>query len=295
MERLVLGTAQLGMDYGIANRSGRPDGETVENILGTAWQAGIREIDTAQGYGESEQVIGKALASLGIENSIRIISKFHPKLDHLNRDDLKKSLRNTLKVLKIRHLYAVMLHRESHLDLWDRGLKDIMFEFIDAGFIENIGISVYSPEMAVQALQTSGITFVQIPSNVLDRRFEDSGVFHLAEERQKHLYVRSVFLQGLLTMPVEEMPEEMGWARDVLRNLEAVSQTTGISKRDLSIGYVKCAYPSAKIVIGVETPGQLEENLKSWQSYTPPALVGQIRDTFHGVAERILNPGLWVN
>ena len=56
--RLVLGTAQLGMNYGIANQTGKPELATARNIVRTAWEGGIRCFDTAQGYGDSERILG---------------------------------------------------------------------------------------------------------------------------------------------------------------------------------------------------------------------------------------------
>jgi len=53
---LVLGTAQLGLPYGIANQTGQPDQVVATAIIREAWNQGIREFDTAQGYGDSEQV-----------------------------------------------------------------------------------------------------------------------------------------------------------------------------------------------------------------------------------------------
>jgi aryl-alcohol dehydrogenase-like predicted oxidoreductase len=153
---------------------------------------------------------------------------------------------------------------------------------------------VYQPEKALLALQTDGIGFVQVPSNVLDRRFEDCGVFQMAAEKQKCIYVRSVFLQGLLLMSEQDLPGEMGWAREHLRKLDALARKTGTRKRDLAMGYVKQAYPEAKIVVGVETVAQLEENLASWSSRVPGTLVGQVQTMFRGISECFLNPGLWM-
>lgn len=64
--RLVLGTAQLGMSYGIANKTGLPDLATATAIVQTAWESGICEFDTAQAYGKSEQVLSQALSELGV-------------------------------------------------------------------------------------------------------------------------------------------------------------------------------------------------------------------------------------
>ena len=73
--RLVLGTAQLGMDYGIANRTGAPDPETAKQIIKEAIEAGIREFDTAQAYGCSEKVLGRVIAALGVMDQVKIITK----------------------------------------------------------------------------------------------------------------------------------------------------------------------------------------------------------------------------
>ena len=291
--RLVLGTAQLGTNYGIANRTGQPDFKTAESIVKTAWDFGIREFDTAPGYGESEYVLGKVLESSGMNNEARIISKFHPDLDHLNQGDMRQAIEMTLSHLKIPKLYGIMLHREDLLDLWDKGLGEILTGFIRSGLVKHLGVSVYSPDKAIHALRTEGLSIVQLPSNLLDRRFERSGVFQLAGEMEKQIYVRSVFLQGLLLMDSTDLPENMQFALSVLKRFEKLSQETGVSKQDISLGYVMHAYPEAKIVIGVETPEQLKDNLKSWKAGLHPGFMEQAREEFESVEDRILNPALW--
>ena len=59
----------------------------------------------------------------------KIISKLHPELDHLNESLLKDSLEKSLKKLGIKKLYGLVLHREKFLDLWDKGLYKVLFEF----------------------------------------------------------------------------------------------------------------------------------------------------------------------
>ena len=59
--RLALGTAQLGFDYGVANRTGVPAARHAETILSRAYDHGIRILDTSRHYGESERVIGRFL------------------------------------------------------------------------------------------------------------------------------------------------------------------------------------------------------------------------------------------
>lgn len=293
--RLVLGTAQLGMNYGISNRTGKPDFKTGQAIVETAWKAGIREFDTAQGYGNSEKVLGKIFRSLGISNEVKVVSKFHPDLNHLELDDLNRSLDTTLRNLNISTLHGIMLHKEGLLELWDKGLGEKLNGIIESGLSEYLGVSVYSPDKALKALKTEGIFFVQLPSNLLDRRFEKSGVFELAENKEKQIYVRSIFLQGLLLLNSNEMPIKMKFAGTVLETLEDLTQELGLSKQDMAISYAKHAYPNAKIVFGVDGPEQVKDNLISWEKALPTDFVGQIQNTFQFVEERVLNPALWQN
>src|SRR5690554_5992846 len=57
--RLALGTVQFGLPYGVANQSGQVSLEEVGQILESARQAGVRTLDTATAYGESEVILGQ--------------------------------------------------------------------------------------------------------------------------------------------------------------------------------------------------------------------------------------------
>jgi len=293
MKRLVIGTAQLGMKYGIANYTGQPDFDTTKSIIQTAWESGIIEFDTAQAYGKSEYILGKALSSLGINNKVKITSKFHPDINHLNKNTLLKALEKTLSNLRIHKLFSIILHKEELLKLWNKGLSDILSEFVNSGLVEHLGVSIYSSDKAIKAIKTENISFVQLPSNLFDRRFEKAGVFQLAEENKKQIYVRSVFLQGLLLMDSEDVPANMQFVVAVLKRLEAFSQKKGLSKKRLALGYAKQAYPKAKIVFGVDTPKQLKDNLKSWGKALPLGFVEEAHEEFKRINKKILNPALW--
>jgi len=291
--RLVLGTAQLGMDYGIANTSGQPIYHTARSIVQEAWESGINEFDTAHAYGQSERILGRVFKDLGIADEARVITKFAPDIDHSDRASLNSALETSLNNLGIESLYGLMLHREEYLELWEKGLGDTLKGFIAKGLTEHIGVSVYSPDKAVLALETAGINIVQLPSNIFDRRFEKAGVFELAEKLQKDIYVRSVYLQGLLFLKPNELPNHMCFAEPVLKNLEAFLKENGYTYNSLALSYVKQAYPKAKILIGAETPEQVEENIRVWGAAQSRDVVDRVRLAFPSVDERILNPSFW--
>lgn len=292
--RLVLGTAQLGMPYGIANRTGQPGKSAAESIVASAWEGGVREFDTAQTYGESEIVLGNALKSLGIKHQAKVISKFRPGIDHQHPADLRRALEQTIARLNIAKLHAIMIHSEQMLDIWDTGLGETLHTFIDEGLVERIGISVYTPRNAIRALKKEGVSVLQIPGNLLDRRFEKEGVFEKAQRRGKQIYLRSVFLQGLLLMNVRELTGSMAFALPVIDRLINFSKETGYSVKQLALGYVRSVYPSPKVIFGCETAQQVLENFELWQKELPVEIIGRIQEEFHNIPETILNPSLWV-
>lgn len=292
-ERLVLGTAQLGMDYGIANRTGLPDPENAESIVEAAIGAGIREFDTAQAYGESEKILGKLLSVRVAEDLVRIITKGLVDTDSESDERFRESVTKSLEDLGIRRLHAFMLHKERLLDQWNSGLGSSARSLINSGLVDHIGISVYSPDKALQALAIDEITIVQIPSNVLDRRFENAGVFREAVLRHKQLYVRSIFLQGLLLMPLEDLLPRMAFAAPALKAFQSLADSAGIYRHQLALGYVRDAYPDAKIIFGAETPEQIRVNTIAWQAPLSNGMVEQIQEQFKEIDVRILNPALW--
>ena len=291
--RLVLGTAQLGLPYGVANKAGQPDQVVATCIVREAWENGIREFDTAQGYGESEMVLGKSLFKLGLSEKARVITKFHPILDHLNPVILENAVVESLRNIGVPQLYGIMLHREELLALWHKGLAEILLRLVSKGMVQKVGVSVYSPEKAREAINTDGIDMVQIPTNILDRRFEEAGVFELAKAKKRDVYIRSVFLQGLLLMETGSIPDKMAFANPVIEKLENLSNEFGLTRHEIALGYIKSAMPNAHIVFGAETKEQVTKNLAAWHKDVPALLVEKIKMTFSNVDEQILNPSLW--
>jgi len=134
---------------------------------------------------------------------------------------------------------------------------------------------------------------VQLPTNILDRRFEKAGVFQLADNTRKTIYIRSIFLQGLLLMPPDTFPEHMRFAVPIINQLTSFAQDVGLNIMELCIGYVKHAFSNAKLVVGAETLAQVKKNLKCWNLIWADRLAQRIHAEFKDIDETILNPSLW--
>ena len=291
VSNLVLGTAQLGMDYGVANVSGQPNCEESFCIVKQALDGGIQEFDTARAYGDSEIVLGSCLKPCGSE--VRVVTKLAPEVDCRDYGEVLSGVKESLRRLQSKMLYGVMLHRESVLALWDQGVGKVFDSIKKAGLIQNLGVSVYSPEKAMQALELDGLNMIQVPGNVFDRRFEKEGFFEAAKASGRMVYVRSIFLQGLCFFRPENLPFAMNFAAEIVARFCELAESLGLSPHTLCLAYAREAYPGCRVLVGAETVEQIVGNIEAWTTTVPNDLVARVRQAFPDVDERIVNPALW--
>ena len=291
---LILGTVQLGQAYGIANTTGQPKQQEANNIVHTAWDAGIMLFDTAQGYGNSESVLGAALRHCKATNSARIITKLAPTLP-ADAPDLRASVTRSLRTLGVKKLYCLMLHREEHLPLLDDWQGEVMKEFLDQGAVERLGVSVYTPEAAMRALEHPLLSVVQIPASLFDRRFTATRFFEAARKTGKELHIRSVFLQGVLGMLPEQLPATLSALAPYLTELHQTCASHGCASLQGALGWMLQRYPESYILFGAETADQVRQNIDfAVRGATlPTALYQELDAIFPPQLPELLNPALW--
>ena len=112
---MSLGTVQLGMKYGIANETGKPDMEQSKLMLQTALENGITALDTARAYGNSEQVIGNFLKEYQGEMpfiTTKLMTTLPPgSPPGLVEKELFNSIETSLSELGVKKVNCVLLHR----------------------------------------------------------------------------------------------------------------------------------------------------------------------------------------
>jgi aryl-alcohol dehydrogenase-like predicted oxidoreductase len=262
MIKLALGTAQFGMNYGISNSSGKVHADEVGRILDFARQSGIKVLDTAQAYGDSELVLGKFYLS-----SFLVVSKM------MEDGHLEESLTN----LKLPAIHAVMFHRED--DVRDASWNK--FEKYKAQKLVNkIGVSVYSPSKLESLMAHYPIDIVQLPMNILDQRF-----LHLLpalKQRGIEVHTRSAFLQGLLLMDTSQLDSYFKSILPILSKIPKprIAHALHFLRQQSDIDFT---------VVGVTKEHELREILEQYE--TTPA--GISYSHFRIDDERFINPSLW--
>ena len=271
LRKLALGTVQLGLPYGIANATGQPDENHAKAILTHAVSNGIKILDTAAAYGTSETIIGKSLSSDALQN-VFLQTKIPP-LDHICEDAKTSELEDAITSAFYRSLYRLQLQSLSCLmfhrwadckKLNGHGLK-VAENFISEGLIAEVGVSVSSPKEALEALNTPIIKRIQIPMNILDTRWEDTGFSQAALKRPDvHVQARSSLLQGVFTLPAGDWPfisTQEAEANVQFLN-DAATKFGRESVIDLCYAYLRSLNWIDSIVVGAETLAQIDENTR---------------------------------
>jgi spore coat polysaccharide biosynthesis protein SpsF len=297
---LVLGTAQLGLVYGAANRIGQPSARDAELILRSAVSAGVKWIDTAAAYGSAEQRIGAALPG---SKGVRIATKLAP-LDEFNETsdagDIRRavgdSVRRSCARLGTDRLEVLLLHRAHHLTVRNGAVWNAVKALRDEGVIYDLGVSVYSPQEALAALADRDVRHIQLPFNVLDWRWRDSAVFEaLAKRPGVTVHARSALLQGLLANSSDaRWPEGIDPAELTTRLHGLTRELDRDSPADLCLAYVRAQSWIDGVVVGMESLGQLALNLALFKR--PPLTANEIAAvdaSLPRASERLLNPALW--
>jgi len=191
----------------------------------------------------------------------------------------------------------VLLHRWQHYHEWNGSVWQRLLELRDAGKIANLGVSVYEPEEALDALLDPMIKHIQIPINVLDWRWKKAGVDRASEERPDVIvHARSVLLQGLLGAPAEAWP--VFSSRDssnCVRSLRELAERFGRDGIvDLCIAYVRSLPWVTSVVVGCETLGQLEDNLRFFHTpHLSEDRCAELETSLPVAPKELLNPSKW--
>jgi predicted aldo/keto reductase-like oxidoreductase len=149
--------------------------ENAYHTIKQAIDSGINHIETARGYGSSEQYLGAALKSGLPRDQLYITSKIPPTAD---RDAMARGLDQSLERLGIDYLDCFAVHG---LNTWEhlswieapQGCMAAVRQAVEEGYIRHVGFSTHAPlEVILRAIATDQFEFVNLHYYLFNRRNE---------------------------------------------------------------------------------------------------------------------------
>ncbi|MBI2610909.1 aldo/keto reductase [Candidatus Kaiserbacteria bacterium] len=286
--RLILGTAGIGMPYGVSNTEGQPSKEKAFEIFDAAFACGITTFDTASAYGEAEEILGQWMQRS--HHVVSVITKMKPyEADH-GSGFVVAQIEASLERLHLDVLDGYLLHaaRDIYVPAVLEGLQSAK----ERGLVRNVGASVYDEGEAYDALST-GVDYIQVPYNVFDQRFGRNEFLEKALARKVTVFARSPFLQGLLLMELTQLPPSLSSARPYLERFIAVASRHGLSRVEAALGFVLAEEQIPHIIVGAVSAAQVRElSSAGVLSYD---VVAEMRELFKDVPDEVRDPRLWTN
>lgn len=264
---LCFGGAPIGGEIGPVGRN-----KAIDTVK-TAIDVGITSIDTAESYGESEHIIGKAIRGYDREKlflATKVSNDYSPK--HINL-----AVENSLRALNTDYIDLYQLHEP--LDSWpiEQTIHQLV-ELQSKGIIKHIGVSNFSKDQTIEAEKHGPIVSSQPIYNMLFRDAEDL-LFPHCIENEIGVLAYSVLGQGLLTgryKPGHKFADDDSRSKfaafrgadfehifKVTEQLKQWALERGHELQQLAIAWA-IAHPAVTTcLVGAKTPEQVYNNIQS--------------------------------
>jgi predicted aldo/keto reductase-like oxidoreductase len=150
----------------------RLDQQQAVKVIQRALDGGMNWVDTANGYGNSEERIGKAIKKYP-RSEVLVFTKGGGR----DPEALGEQIELSLQRLQSEYIDLYQFHNILDPQLWrtmqDNGAFDLVRKYRDRGLIRHIGASAHSREAALAVLEHREIEVLQFPFNFI---VEDVGL-----------------------------------------------------------------------------------------------------------------------
>lgn len=296
ISKFGLGTVQFGLDYGFTKRKTQDE---VNSILQTANDNGITLLDTAREYGDSEEKIGNFMENY--KNNFVVATKLRliDDLNNLNYNNLKRSIYNSveesLDEIQLNKIPILQLHQTIDEIFKNEDFWIIINQLKEDKLIDLFGVSVYELPETEFIMENHGdsIDFFQIPYNIFDRRFDD--IQKQLDINNIGLISRSTFLKGIIPCSIEEIPKGLENIKPYKENLLDLANECNVTVAELASVFVYYNNFINSTILGVDSPQELESNIKSIDRFDKNLLENIDFDSLRINDDYLIDPRKWDN
>ncbi|MCX8080348.1 MAG: aldo/keto reductase [Bacteroidia bacterium] len=287
LEKITLGTAQWGMNYGINNSSGEMSLDEVTKVMDYAFENNIHTLDTANAYGRAIDKIAY------YHNTRKRIFNIHNKF-YKYFDNIDKRIDNELKHLGINHFEVYYFHHFNDFQYCPIYVHDALWELKAKGKIKKIGVAVYDNEEVIKVADCKWIDVIQMPYNLLDNFSLRGDAMKYANEKEKEIHIRSVFLQGIFFMNETKVTGKLKELFKYINQIKQIASDYDISMLELCLLYPFSNPYIQKIIMGIDSLEQLKININvlTTKKSLPASLIRSI-EQIHIEENALLKPYNW--
>ena len=251
--KIILGTAQFGMKYGIANKKGKISSAEIFKILNYSKKSKIKYLDTAYSYNKSEKEIGSYFKKTS--KKFNLITK----LSFNNKESIINQYENSLESLGYSPKIILAHSSKDYLNPnFHKQIKILRKKYL----IKHLGVSLYNIAELEKILKFKKPDYVQIPINLLDKRFLNKNILKKLKKNSIKIIGRSVFLQGLFFKKKNFVFKNFKNVQKNYTKINEIAKKEKMTLGELSLNWVIHLKEIDKIIIGIDSLSHLKQNIK---------------------------------
>ena len=205
-------------------------------------------------------------------------------------DRLESRARRSLERLGLARADALIVDCADDLlgpdgrQLWAR-LEKLKAE----GLFRRIGVSAQGSDAPALIARRFRPDLIQLPCSLLDQRLVRDGVLATIAGLGVEVQIRSVFLNGLLFMPREQLPPALADAGPRLSRIRRLLAESGADPLQAALAFARSLPEVSVVIVGVGSAAELRAVLAAAHAPTPDLDWSQLA-LDHAYA---LDPELW--
>jgi aryl-alcohol dehydrogenase-like predicted oxidoreductase len=284
--KLILGTAQFGMDYGINNATGKIPKTEVFEILKYAFQNGIKLLDTAPVYGDAHKIIGEFHKD---QEQIRynVITKIPANYPIEKLEELVDSFLLELNIdcIEVLHFHSINDYKSCE----KQNISEVFSRLKHSRKVKTFGVSIYENSEA-DFLNRELIDVVQLPFNLLDNTSQRSKLIDQLKQRKYEIHTRSIFLQGLFFKNLGDIISSE--IKEAIIKLQGICKLYRCDIAQLALQYCLVQKEIDHVLIGVDSIEHLKKNISMASDSLATGFVEHINNIVISDISQI-NPNKW--
>lgn len=276
--KVIMGTAQFGMAYGVSNNIGKLSFQECEDVISLAKERNIVGLDTALTYGDSQRMLSRLnIQPMAVQSKLSVGGE----------TPLSLQVDQILLQLDVTSVDTVLIHDPWVLSNLTVARKQQLMDLRNDPRLGRLGLSVYSADEIVTARSFVDFEVLQLPINIFDQRFCNSTLIDELACSGVEIQGRSIFLQGLLLSQHKLLnPYFKSWDK-LFSRFDSFCERYSISKLAACLSFFEQQELIEKLVIGVESADQFLEILNC------PLKTNLCFEEFKSTDLDLILPGRW--
>ncbi|MBV8875040.1 aldo/keto reductase [Phytobacter diazotrophicus] len=290
VSELCLGTMTFGGEGGMWGKIGQLDQAQADKLVGSALDAGINFIDTANVYseGRSEQITGQALKNLKVpRENVVVATKVFGETGTAgvnsrgsSRYHIIGSVKESLKRMQLDHIDLYQLHGFDPATPMEEMLY-ALDNLVQHGHVRYIGVSNWAAWQIAKALGISErlglarFASLQAYYTIAGRDLERE-LAPMLQSENVGLMVWSPLAGGLLSgkysrdgkgeegsrrLEFDFPPVNKDRAFDCIDVMRVIAEAKGVSVAQIALAWLLHQPVVSSVIIGAKRPDQLEDNI----------------------------------